>query len=284
MVSISRMLQETKRESVSVGDVSGFWGKRNFGLDSVDAVGQSGGQVCLWDKSVFTQTGGTKNRIFLHIKGKLTGSGETLNVLNVYDPQGISAKKILWALLAQVITENDGLWVVAGDFNAVRCRDEKRNYAFKNSCANNFNLFIYNVGLIEYNMIGRKFTCSTHNRRKLSKLDRFLVFNSWFGKPGFEEVVEECLSGEQDAGGPSDVNLIRKLNQLRSKLKIWRDEMLKRSSEEVASAILEVDNIEAVQEERALTEEEEWILAESKKILLNEEERKNRDLEQRSRI
>ncbi|XP_021986620.1 uncharacterized protein LOC110883073 [Helianthus annuus] len=46
----------------------------------------------------------------------------------------------------------------------------------------------------------------------------------------------------------------------------------------------DLENIELVMETRDLDEEEEWILLESKKILKEEDERKNKDLKQRSRV
>ncbi|XP_022001404.1 uncharacterized protein LOC110898836 [Helianthus annuus] len=319
-------LGESKKSSVTIGDISGFWGSGIFDFASVDSVGFSGGLVCLWDNSMFKQTSVSKNWNFLLIRGSIVGSGVVLNVLNVYAPQSVHAKKLLWDELAWVIAETDGFWVVTGDFNVVRHREEKRNCAFKQACANNFNSFIYEAGLVEYNMSGRKFTCSSNNGRKLSKLDRFLVcsgffnvwpeasvvalscyfsdqcpiilksvaanfgarpfriFDSWFGKQGFDDVVVSTLSGPSCPHGLHDLALSKKLGVLRVKLKEWRDNMLKESSEEVAVAMTDLENIESVMEERDLTEEKEWILLESKKILKDEEARKIKDFKQRSRI
>ncbi|KAM0044309.1 putative Endonuclease/exonuclease/phosphatase superfamily [Helianthus debilis subsp. tardiflorus] len=84
----------------------------------------------------------------------------------------------------------EGMWVIAGDFNAVRCQDEHKNSSFKSACARNFNEFIYDGDLLEYELKGRKFTCVRDNGWKLSKIDRFLVcpnfFNQW---------PEACLRG-----------------------------------------------------------------------------------------
>ncbi|XP_022041195.1 uncharacterized protein LOC110943769 [Helianthus annuus] len=173
-------LHETKKQGVSVLDVSGYWGNKSFSLESVDAEGLSGGLVCMWDKSVFSQTGVNRNRNFLHVRGKLSGSSEVVNVLNVCAHQGVSAKKSLWDMISQLIAEHDGFWIVSGDFNAVRYSEEKKNCGFKQNCANNFNSFIFDSGLLEYNLIGRKFTYSKENGRKMSKLDRFLVNHSFF--------------------------------------------------------------------------------------------------------
>ncbi|XP_035831953.1 uncharacterized protein LOC118480996 [Helianthus annuus] len=319
-------LQETKRAAVSQVDLHGFRGNNQFGFDSVDSVGLSGGLACLWDKSIFSQSGGTKDRNFLHVRGKIKGSGVVVNVLNVYAPQGVPAKKLLWDSLVQLISSFDGLWVVSGDFNAVRFREEKRNCSFKNTCANNFNTFIFEAGLLEYNMKGRSFTYASADGRKLSKLDRFLVnpaffnswpearvealssflsdhcpiilssvaknfgpkpfrvFDSWIGLACFEEEVVGAIKGSDDVTGPPDVVLMKKLGILRQRLKLWRDDMLAKNSEAVASALSDLEGLEAVLDSRELNEEEEWSLLECKKLLKEEEVRKNRDLKQRSRI
>ncbi|XP_021971359.1 uncharacterized protein LOC110866520 [Helianthus annuus] len=112
----------------------------------------------------------------------------------------------------------------------------------------------------------------------------FRIFDSWIGKPGFEEVVTEALNGADVPIGPPDVLLMRKLGNMIVKVKAWRDEMLKNSSEEVSAALVDLEAMEAAMEVRDLTEEDEWILSQSKKILKEDEERKNRDFKQRSRL
>ncbi|KAJ0780408.1 putative RNA-directed DNA polymerase [Helianthus annuus] len=112
----------------------------------------------------------------------------------------------------------------------------------------------------------------------------FRIFDSWFDKPGFSEVVNSALNKDPGISGPSDVRLMRKLGILRSELKNWRDEMLNKNSGVVSAALSDLESIQDFLAERNLSEEEEWILIESKKVLKEEEERKSRDMRQRSRI
>ncbi|KAJ0754284.1 putative RNA-directed DNA polymerase [Helianthus annuus] len=319
-------LQESKKSSVKEADIMGFWGNKRFGFDSVDSVGLSGGLVCIWDPSVFRLSSSVKNRNYLLIRGTLKGCGSALNFINVYAPQSVVAKKMVWDEIYQLISDSDGFWVITGDFNAVRSREEKKNCGFKSLCASNFNSFIFDAGLLEYNMTGRKFTYSSPDGRKQSKLDRFLVnsdffakwpdasvvvvptvlsdhspiilktvlcnfgpkpfriFDSWFDKPGFHNTVVSALGKDFGDLGSPDVNLMKKLSVLRADLKVWRDEMLKKSSEEVMLAQSELESIQAASEVRELSEDEEWILLESKKIIKEDEERKTSDFRQRSRI
>uniref|UniRef100_A0A251VRU4 Putative RNA-directed DNA polymerase, eukaryota, Reverse transcriptase zinc-binding domain protein n=1 Tax=Helianthus annuus TaxID=4232 RepID=A0A251VRU4_HELAN len=112
----------------------------------------------------------------------------------------------------------------------------------------------------------------------------FRIFNSWLNKDGFKEVVVDACVNFADTGCSRDLNLIRKLGVIRSKIKIWRDAMLKKDGEVRSKALEEVEGLEEVLELRDLTEEEEWVLAENKKVLADLDLAKNMDLKQRSRI
>ncbi|XP_021980831.1 uncharacterized protein LOC110876981 [Helianthus annuus] len=168
-------IQESKHVNVSRADLAKFWGNSKFGFDSVDATGLSGGLVCLWDESLFQMEESVKHRNYLLIKGRVVGCGALVCFLNVYAPQGVAAKKAVWEELSGIITGSDGLWIVGGDFNSVRFKEEKRNCSFKSTCAGNFNSFIFDTGLIDLDMRGSQFTWRSDNGKKLSKLDRFLV-------------------------------------------------------------------------------------------------------------
>ncbi|KAI3761869.1 hypothetical protein L1987_52291 [Smallanthus sonchifolius] len=292
-------LQETMVESVTSYALASFWGNRNFEFAYAASEGRSGGLVWMWDPKVIKIESVTRSMYFLFIKGFSVGSGDPLNLINVYAPQNTSAKLQLWSDLSGRINSSEGQWVLAGDFNAVRSPEERKRSKYKQVCAENFNNFIYNNGLLEYPMQGRRFTCIRDNGKKLSKLDRFLVcseffnkwptacvrvmpsrhsdhcpiilelvdlnfgprpfrvFNSWIGKPGFEEAVKAAS---------------------------WRDDFLAKESENVKMALSELEQLESDLETRDISEEEEWIMAENRKIIEDVEERKNMDLKQRARI
>ncbi|XP_035841287.1 uncharacterized protein LOC118488182 [Helianthus annuus] len=262
----------------------------------------------------------------MQVSGTLAGSGLAFCIFNVYAPQSVVAKKSLWDELSLLISGWDGLCVVTGDFNVVRSREERRNCSFKLSCSSNFNNFIFDSGLLEYNMRGSKYTFSAADGSKQSKLDRFLVnpvffntwpevdveavpsflsghcaiilktdlvnfgpkpmriFDSWFDLPGFNEAVVSALNKDPGISGPPDVRFVKKLCILRAEIKKWRDEMLKRSSEVESAALSDLESIHEILDDRSLSEEEQWILIESKKVLKEVEERKSKDMKQRSRI
>ncbi|KAJ0866424.1 putative RNA-directed DNA polymerase [Helianthus annuus] len=79
--------------------------------------------------------------------------------------------------------EMEGMWVLFGDFNDVRDESERVNSNFDRGAAEAFNEFISSAGLFEFAMSGGKFTyISGHANVKFSKLDRFLVCESFLNR------------------------------------------------------------------------------------------------------
>nr|GEW14102.1 hypothetical protein [Tanacetum cinerariifolium] len=100
-----------------------------------------------------------------------------VGLINVYGPQSSSLKEILWSLNEHVINSNssDAIWIVFGDSNAVRCREERVGTNFDQREASVFNDFICRFRFFDFPFGGRKFTRFDKEGSKLSKLDRFLV-------------------------------------------------------------------------------------------------------------
>lgn len=75
-------------------------------------------------------------------------------------------------------------WCVAGDFNAVRCADERKGIAdylcFTKTVQ--FNEFVEDMDLTDLPLIGRKYTWHRANGRCMSRLDRFLLSDEWMNQ------------------------------------------------------------------------------------------------------
>ncbi|KAJ0441100.1 putative Endonuclease/exonuclease/phosphatase superfamily [Helianthus annuus] len=108
----------------------------------------------------------------------------------------------------------------------------------------------------------------------------FRVYNSCVGKPGFEEAVKEALVGFESFE-PPDGCLTAKFARIRSSLKKWRDDFIANENELERTALAEMELLESKMENRDLSEEEEWSMAENKKLIKEVEIRKNLDLKQR---
>lgn len=169
------MLQETQFSSLDGMDISRFWGNGEFSYEWVGATGRSGGLLSLWDPRRFTLVSVEKHRYYLCTRGVLKETGKSITLINVYSPQKLVDKRLLWTELERIIVQDQEYWIVGGDFNCVRDRMERRKSKFIASVTNEFNDFIDKVGLHEFMLRGRKFTYVSGN--KCSRIDRILV--SW---------------------------------------------------------------------------------------------------------
>ncbi|XP_035838746.1 uncharacterized protein LOC118486418 [Helianthus annuus] len=299
-------LQEIQFSDISGIEFEKFWGTGKFEMDHVPAVGRSGGVVSLWDPSVFKVHDSIKHPNFLLTMGVIKGINRAINIINVYAPQKVPLKKALWEDIGVVLGSYTGWWVIMGDFNAVRFMEEKRNSNFNKNCASNFNEFIFENGLIEYDLKGRKFTYHKDNSNKQSKIDRFLVchdfFNAW-PVACLRELPrvhsDHCplvLSCSDKNFGPKPFRffnswlerkdfdeVVQKANDsfigngepevvLMHKFKVIREDIKKWKKKDEVS------------EERKLLEEEEWSKVECLKDLRELEGYKIKDLKQRARI
>ncbi|PWA36913.1 RNA-directed DNA polymerase, eukaryota [Artemisia annua] len=159
-----------------------LWGRGRVEHVAVDSCGRSGGLLCMWDPNVFEMTSSISDRNFILVHGILKGCGTKLNVINVYSPQGLPEKRDLWNSILGFVTSSEGLKVVMGDFNEVRCPEERLGSGFCASSARVFNEFIYEASLKEYRMGGSRFTYSGGCGRNFSKLDHVFVCDGFWAK------------------------------------------------------------------------------------------------------
>ncbi|XP_076900877.1 uncharacterized protein LOC143555149 [Bidens hawaiensis] len=67
---------------------------------------------------------------WLLVSGTVKGKSSLFHILNVYSPQNLVTKRALWREIRDLIGEGNGRWIVAGDFNSVRCAEDRRNSLF----------------------------------------------------------------------------------------------------------------------------------------------------------
>nr|GEX24013.1 RNA-directed DNA polymerase, eukaryota, reverse transcriptase zinc-binding domain protein [Tanacetum cinerariifolium] len=85
---------------------------------------------------------------------------------------------MLWDYLSFLIGNWDGKVVIMGDFNEVHDISERFVSIFNKHGAEAFNSFIVNAGLMEVPLGGCAFTWCHKSAKKMSKLDRFLIFDN----------------------------------------------------------------------------------------------------------
>lgn len=85
----------------------------------------------------------------------------------------------MWCELIELKNKTDGNWIFFGDFNVVRFDHERFSSSFYKSIVADFNRYITDAGLQEFNTGGMKLTYLRDDGHKLSKTDRFLVCSNF---------------------------------------------------------------------------------------------------------
>ncbi|GJU17261.1 RNA-directed DNA polymerase, eukaryota [Tanacetum coccineum] len=162
-------------ENISVMDVKFLWGNYIFEHLYSEAIGTSGGILCMWDPNVFHKEHHSISDNFVALYGTWNPTKAKILVISIYAPQAITEKRSLWNYITSLITRWDGECIVMGDFNEVRSVEERMGSVYNAHGANVFNDFISNSGLVDVPLEGYSFTWSHPSANKMSKLDRFLV-------------------------------------------------------------------------------------------------------------
>ncbi|GKV13309.1 hypothetical protein SLEP1_g24337 [Rubroshorea leprosula] len=169
------LLQETKLEKVEDNLCRMMWDSREFGWVMKESIGASGGLLCFWNKANFIKTGNSTGDGYLRISGEWGIHKMKYNLVNVYGPNDRQKRLKIWDELRTMITEEGGRWLIAGDFNAVRCLEERRGRTGETPDMKDFDGFIQSAGLIDINMANRRFTWYKSDGTAMSRLDRVLM-------------------------------------------------------------------------------------------------------------
>ncbi|GJT26817.1 RNA-directed DNA polymerase, eukaryota [Tanacetum coccineum] len=134
------------------------------------------GILCVWDPQVFRKDNVSISDSFVAIRGTWIPSSTKLLLISMYAPQDVSARRSLWEYIGHLIEQWVSEYVVRGDFNEVRYDHEMFGSIFNELGANTFNHFISSANLVDLPLEGYSFTWAHKSASKMSKLDRFLVF------------------------------------------------------------------------------------------------------------
>ncbi|GKA09232.1 RNA-directed DNA polymerase, eukaryota [Tanacetum coccineum] len=169
-------------EMIKVGQTMGFSMEgctkdmeNIIGSKGVEALGNSGCILCTWDSSIFHKEHHIISDNFVALYGTWIPNQLKLLVISVYAPQSLSSKQMLWSYISSLIVRWNGECLVMGDFDEVRCKEERWGSTFNAHGANLFNTYISSSGLIDVQLEGYAFTWAHPSASKMSKLDRFLV-------------------------------------------------------------------------------------------------------------
>ncbi|GJZ51103.1 RNA-directed DNA polymerase, eukaryota, partial [Tanacetum coccineum] len=178
-------------ENISAMEAKILWGNSSFDHVFSEALGNSGGILCLWDPLMFRKDQHIISDNFVVLYGTWVPNNTKLLIVSVYAPQSATDKRLLWSYITGLLSRWNGEVLVTGDFNEVRFERERLGSVFNVHGANEFNSFISNAGLVEIQLEGYSFTWSHPSAAKMSKLDRFLVSEGFLSL--FPHISALCL-------------------------------------------------------------------------------------------
>ncbi|GKE77824.1 RNA-directed DNA polymerase, eukaryota, reverse transcriptase zinc-binding domain protein, partial [Tanacetum coccineum] len=187
-------------EKIKLFNIKRCWGNFAFEYVYSEAVGNSGGILCVWDPNMFKKINDTVSNYFTMVRGVWVPNGKMLLIISVYAPQELSEKKMLWDYLSLVISNWEGEVVIMGDFNEVRDKRERFGSVFNRQGADNFNSFISNAGLVEVPLVD-----------------------------GFDKLVEDTCKEAQIIESNAFLKMLKKLRYLKDKIRM-RSRLNKESS------------------------------------------------------
>ncbi|GJS63553.1 RNA-directed DNA polymerase, eukaryota [Tanacetum coccineum] len=126
-------------DNISHMDVKLLWGNSNYQFVSSDSAGNSGGILCVWEDSIFKKDSMTVSDNFIALFGTWLPNNSKVLIVAVYAPQSPVHKRLLWDYISGLIARWHGDSIVFGDFNEVRCAEERFGSQFHHSSAREFN-------------------------------------------------------------------------------------------------------------------------------------------------
>ncbi|XP_058725895.1 uncharacterized protein LOC131597199 [Vicia villosa] len=185
-------IQETKLSGIDLNVVKDMWGDVQVEWSHLDANGASGGILTMWKRDFFTLNINFRGEGFLGLCAEK--EGKLIYFLNVYASCDLVTRKRTWNKVREFKNINfKGSWCIGGDFNSISSSEERigtltRSYR---SDIMIFNEFIEEMELVDLPTIGGKFTWIKSNGKAMSRLDRFLLSESF---------VEDCKVDGQHIG------------------------------------------------------------------------------------
>jgi hypothetical protein len=141
-------------------------------LVAAPAEGSRGGLIIAWDPSIYTKKSHFTNAFSITASFSCNATDLDFFVNNVYGPSDHAFSDFLQSI-RDVKNLISGPWILLGDFNLVRCPEDKSNGQVNASLVGAFNQTIQVILVSEIPLSDRRFTWSNHQACPiLARLDR----------------------------------------------------------------------------------------------------------------
>ena len=171
-------IQETKLSVINEAVCKSIWNDTYVDFSYYLSNGASGGLVTLWDSKEVEVWSSFHFEHVLGIQGRFVKTGVEFTLLNVYAMCDSNRQQVLWHNISnRLATLNDQNVCVCGDFNVVRCLEERRSVGSVVSQVGSayFNRLIVDNCLVDLPLRGHRFTWYRGDGRSMSRIYRFLL-------------------------------------------------------------------------------------------------------------
>ncbi|GKV37063.1 hypothetical protein SLEP1_g45131 [Rubroshorea leprosula] len=168
-------IQETKLEQIETFVCRLVWNSNDFKWVMQKSNGTLGGLLCIWNKRNFVKRRVVEGQGFIGISGEWGKQQLQCTFVNIYAPCDRQSRVVLWGELSRLVFDEGGIWLLAGDFNAVHNSAERKGRVGETQDMEQFNLFVQGTGLVNLRLRNRKFTWYRPDGTSMSRLDRFLL-------------------------------------------------------------------------------------------------------------
>lgn len=155
------------------------------------AVGVAGGVLVMWDRRLFTKMGSQLGLFSVSCLFKRVDNDQLWLFSGIYGCCEDAIRKNLWDELRLVRLRWNVPWCIGGDFNVVRFPRERSGSRVFSHVMTEFNDFINDLELVDFNLSGGAYTWFRKNSSQSSRMDRFLVSADW--GDFFSNSVQTCL-------------------------------------------------------------------------------------------
>ncbi|XP_028101025.1 uncharacterized protein LOC114300334 [Camellia sinensis] len=261
-------LQETKRRIMEDHFVKSIWPYEEMDYMVVDSVGSAGGLLSIWRPQIFELKSCYSGKNFIILSGTSSPSFQC-SLVNIYAPNEVLGRRQLWKSLAGIHHHFPNPWCVGGDFNEIRFIGERKGCLSRDRGMKDFNEFVEKLELTDMPMLGRQYTwCNAMEGNRWNHCPiliqedgrdwgpkPFKFINAWLSHPSFISEVKKRWE-EAQVQGWAGFRVIRKLNLLRSHLRMWNKVMFGNIDTQLQKAEEELHEWDLKAESRSLEEVE----------------------------
>ena len=151
-----------------------LWGDLNHAFSYRPSAGASGGLLIMWDAVEVEVWSLVSHDHMLQVHGRFIQTNVEFYLFNICAPCEPRAKQELWASLSVHLSLLRGEKVcVYGEFNSVRCPEERRALRGGSNVLGNqhFNQFIVDNELCDLPLCGRRYTWFKGDGSSMSRID-----------------------------------------------------------------------------------------------------------------